>query len=122
MCVCYGGPGACCIPGSPDYTCTEAYEGDCQTLGGTFQGSGTTCDTAACCPPLRVDYDSDGDVDMKDFGWFQACLTGSHIAPATPPCRCANLDTDDDVDQADFDLFHLCLSGPNVPVDPECLN
>ncbi len=118
----FGDAGACCFQNVPDYTCEIKYPGDCQVLGGTFKGSGTTCEdpTTACCPPVRVDHDQDGDVDQMDFGWFQTCLSGQQIAPPTFGCRCADLDQQNDVDQTDFDLFQTCLSGPDVQPGPEC--
>ena len=65
------------------------------------------------------DFDRDGDVDMEDFGHFQACLTGAGIAPAGP-CTDADLERDDDVDQDDFSILQGCLSGANVIADKTC--
>ncbi len=119
--VCHAATGACCMPGIP-YTCTNEYAGDCEALGGVPQASGSSCDTAACCPPIAPDYDMDSDLDMEDFGWFQSCATGQQVAPSTAPCRCADLDHDNDVDGGDFSLFHGCLSGPGAPADSNCLD
>lgn len=119
--VCDAPPGACCIPGIP-YTCSEEYAGDCETLGGAPQASGTSCDSVACCPRLSIDYDLDGDVDSVDFGWFQTCFSGHQVPVSTPSCRCADLDNDGDVEQADFTIFHQCLGGPGVLVDVSCLD
>jgi hypothetical protein len=66
--------------------------------------------------PAPGDFDGDGDVDQKDFGFFQAC----YGAPALPVCEPADLNKDGMVDQADFTIFVGCMSGSNVPADPTC--
>lgn len=72
-------------------------------------------------PPFsKADHDEDGDVDLQDFGWFQACLTGSGVPQNDPNCANARLDGDTDVDQDDLALFLQCLNGANLIVDPLC--
>ncbi len=66
------------------------------------------------------DIDFDGDVDNSDYGYVQACQTGSGQGPPVPGCENADLDRDNDVDDADLDLLLACFSGPGVPVDPAC--
>ncbi len=68
------------------------------------------------------DFDGDDDVDQEDFGFFQACLTGSGGEPPAPACAPARLDGDDDVDQDDFAIFQPCMSGANVPPPSACLH
>ncbi len=63
------------------------------------------------------DFDSDGDVDLDDFGYLQRCYSGSGVAPATG-CEAANLDGDNDVDQTDFDMLKTCFGGADRP--PGC--
>lgn len=63
------------------------------------------------------DYDHDGDVDMEDFGRFQACLSGS-AEPHSTDCEDADLDKDGDADRDDFAVFLECLGGPQNP--PGC--
>jgi len=94
----YAEPGACCYE---DTSCTQEYYLDCEVLGGTFQGSGTICGTIPCCPPLLPDHDMDTDVDLADFGWFQACLAGPMVGPPTLDCECADYDNNDHVDSDD---------------------
>jgi hypothetical protein len=115
----YSTPGACCFPNT---TCTQTYCGDCLTLGGQCGSPGSTCAETACCPPLPADHDMDGDVDMADFSWFQKCLSGTDIPPATVPCQCADFDHDNDVDAGDVTKFLGCLLGSDVTANPNCLN
>jgi hypothetical protein len=66
------------------------------------------------------DLDGDGDVDMEDFGIFQACLTGSGIPQTDPDCLKARLDGDEDVDEHDLAILQNCFSGPNKRADRNC--
>lgn len=67
------------------------------------------------------DLDGDGDVDMVDFGWFQACLSGSGTL-LKPGCDLADLNADGIVDVSDLGLFKGCMSGAGIPAAPACLN
>lgn len=67
--------------------------------------------------PTIPDFDEDDDVDQSDFGFLQACSSGSGYAPP-PACGDADLDGDGDVDEADFTRFEQCLGGPDHP--PAC--
>jgi hypothetical protein len=73
-------------------------------------------------PPLfaRADFDRDGDVDMEDFGRFQACYSGAGVPQQDPDCQPARLDEDDDVDADDWTRFMQCLQGAGVIVDTLC--
>jgi len=66
------------------------------------------------------DFDRDGDVDLADFGHFQACLTGPAVEVTDPNCLDADLDGDSHVDQGDCGIFQGCMSGSHVPADPNC--
>ena len=81
------------------------------------------------CSPVRTatvkswipgDWDQDGDVDLHDFGRFQACLSGLGIPQEDPGCFLALLDDDGDVDQQDTTIFLGCLTGPGVAGSPDC--
>ncbi|MHC4674095.1 MAG: hypothetical protein ACYTBZ_16545, partial [Planctomycetota bacterium] len=61
-----------------------------------------------------ADFDTDGDVDHEDFGYFQACLSGTGNPPEAG-CENANLEGDNDVDLEDFNLFQARMGGPNNP-------
>jgi len=65
-----------------------------------------------------ADFDMDGDVDLGDFSWFEACFNGANRA--TPAANCSNvdLDHDSDVDLGDFGAFQGCFNGPNRA--PKC--
>jgi hypothetical protein len=74
------------------------------------------------CNAVPVDHDGDRDVDLADFGAFQACFNGPNRAyqPTGELCMCMDTDPDDgDVDLADFGVFQACFNGPNRP--PRCL-
>jgi hypothetical protein len=75
-----------------------------------------------CQGPILPDFDGDGDVDMVDFGKFQACTQGPTIAAKLPDCWKAMLDTDTDVDIDDYAKFEPCLSGADHPASISCLN
>jgi hypothetical protein len=68
--------------------------------------------------PTSGDFDIDGDVDLPDFGHFQACFNGPNRLPAQSGCADADFDHDSDVDLADFAMFQACFNGPNRP--PAC--
>ncbi len=122
----YGGlgylqDGACCLP---DATCVEVSELGCQTMGGRFNGPGTSCANTLCCPVPFADSDVDADVDQDDFGAFQACFTGPGPATVVGDCTCFDRDAggtgDGDVDTDDLSAFEACASGPGVQADPAC--
>ena len=69
---------------------------------------------------LPPDFDTDGDVDQEDFGFFQAGLTDPSRMPDGPAI--ADFDGDGDADQDDFGIFQRCMSGPDLPADPDCAN
>src|SRR4029077_19018952 len=97
--------------------------GDCQSHGGiSFKGSGTTCQTVACCPPLPPDHDLDGDVDLADFGWLQQCLPSVPTMPSSLGCSCADFNADSRIDAGDVKIFLNCLSGADVPANAGCMN
>lgn len=71
-------------------------------------------------PSSVGDFNGDGDVDLEDFGRFQACMSGSNVPQTDPACEQAKIDDDNDVDVYDYDIFKDCISGANIPVDPNC--
>ncbi len=68
------------------------------------------------CGLPSADFDLDGDVDMDDFGEFQACFKPSG-APSSA-CFCSDLNSDNVVNLQDFAEFLECATGPNVPFVP----
>ncbi len=97
----------------------------CDQCPGT--AAGAPVDTAGCPPFFRYDFDTDGDVDLADFGVFRGCATGPAIAGPLPGCslndfdRC-DADHDFDTDQSDFGSFQRCFSGAGHAFDPACTN
>ncbi|MBI4582270.1 MAG: family 10 glycosylhydrolase, partial [Planctomycetes bacterium] len=73
-------------------------------------------------PPKPGDFDRDDDVDVVDYGYLQACLTGVGIPQTNPGCENVKMDGDNDVDEVDVQLFINCLSGPGVSSSANCLN
>jgi len=69
---------------------------------------------------FMVDSDDDGDVDLADFGRFQACFNGPNRPYKAPTgCEREDFDFDGDVDLGDFSYFQNCFNGPNRPL--KCL-
>jgi hypothetical protein len=68
----------------------------------------------------RPDVDGDGDVDMTDFAYVQACRTSAgQTLPIT--CQDADFDNDGDVDANDIQTLVDCLSGAHVPAAANCI-
>jgi len=107
-----GDPGACCLS---DPACLELPEWDCLQIGGIYHGPNTDCATTVCCPTPPADHDVDGDVDLEDFGHFQACLTGLAVPLTDMACWCVDLDGDGDVDRDDQAAFRSAMTGAGIP-------
>jgi hypothetical protein len=83
----------------------------------------------ACQRAIWADADGDSDVDMDDFGAFQACFSPGTSSVA-PECVCLDRNGDGQISAADFgdsstpNTFLYCASGPALPVDvvasPSC--
>ena len=54
------------------------------------------------------DLDEDGTIDINDFQYFPACLSGPGVLMGTD-CECADLDGDLDIDLADFGVYQNLL-------------
>ena len=57
------------------------------------------------------DFDSDDDVDLDDYYFFQDCVTDPDT-DAGPGCVWADFDSDSDVDLIDFGHFQANFTGP----------
>jgi hypothetical protein len=67
-----------------------------------------TCDLYA-----TGDHDGDQDLDLRDFSWFQTCLSGDgQLFPGDTGCEEFDFNGDLDVDLSDFEDFHTALTGP----------
>ncbi len=66
------------------------------------------------CNAVWADIDGDTDVDMDDFGAFQACFTGATTGQL-PGCHCFDNNKNSAVDLNDFAQFRLCASRAGVP-------
>lgn len=109
------------MPGEVDRTYLEK---------GTFQaslavmtaraGPATSDPVQIIVKPTVGDFDGDGDVDMDDFGYLQACLTDVGVPQDDPACADARLDGDADVDQDDLNILLGCFSGPDTPARLDC--
>jgi hypothetical protein len=71
------------------------------------------------CSDPPQDMDSDGDVDLADYGAFLDCYNGPEKPYASAAdCPCVDDDKDGDVDLGDYGVFLTCYNGPNRP--PAC--
>jgi hypothetical protein len=61
-------------------------------------------------PIAKGDFDADGDVDLRDFQWFQVCFGGSIVLAAG--CDWLDFDEDVDVDADDFAAMRAAIGGP----------
>jgi len=86
----------------------------CDACPDTF--AGFPVDANGCPPHVPMDFDSDGDVDLSDFGVLQRCLSSTN-----PECASAEFTGNNIIDSAEVAMFMRCLSGPNVVVDPQCV-
>jgi hypothetical protein len=71
--------------------------------------------------PIEADMDGDRDVDLGDFVFFQACVTGADAGPLGRACTPSDFDGDRDVDSADFGLFRSCLGDSGVEAPLDCM-
>ena len=86
---------------------------------------GLTFEAPTGCNATPQDSDGDQDVDLVDFGQFQACFNGPNrpYKIQSPPeakarCECLDVERDNDVDLVDFGAFQTCFNGPNRA--PKC--
>ncbi len=70
--------------------------------------------------PITADFDHDGDRDLSDYGFIQACLSGPGIEQTDPNCQEAKLDPDGDVDPDDVEIFLGCMTDSGAPAAPTC--
>lgn len=95
------------------------------TLNNSASGSVVIADAVrfvtTAAVPINADMDADRDVDLGDFAFFQACVTGPDTGPRTSACAPSDFDADQDVDQEDFGTFQRCLNGPDVEASADCI-
>ena len=92
------------LVGVDAYTVTIAMQDGKETWG----TAGTLTVDNLLLTPVAVSCDADADVDLADFGRFQACLGSG----GTGSCACADVDADGDVDLEDYTVFNRYLTGP----------
>ena len=109
---------ACCHQDTG--TCDELAQSACNGDEDVWHPDAESCDDIVCCVDPFADADADDDVDMVDFGLWQACFSGDGNA-LIAGCECFNRQgSDNDVDALDFTDFEACFSGPTVPANPGC--
>ena len=72
------------------------------------------------CNDPFADADDDHDVDMDDFGAFQACYTGQTDLIAQSSCRCFDRNGDNHVEEQDFNAFRNCANRAGLLADLNC--
>ncbi|MEK7711308.1 MAG: hypothetical protein AAB341_05370 [Planctomycetota bacterium] len=107
-----------CVPNFPRYACIG--QGGTPLCSASEPGScdGQPCPESLCrfgC--LLGDYTRDGVADLRDYGAYQNCFSGSagEAGFVTPPDECLmflDFDEDDDIDAADYARFEESLTGP----------
>lgn len=100
---------ACAIQSGLSVDCNENGVPDaCDlALGNSFDCTGDGIPTEC----LEGHLDSDCDVDLFDYQFFQGCLTGPDRGPVAQGCRPADVDDDDDVDAQDWGAFQVAFTG-----------
>jgi len=94
---------------------------DLSTNPGTFKVYVADNPAPNCCAAVPFDADDDGDVDLDDFGEFQACYGNeTPFAYNLPSCACfdrspSRLSPDGKIDDADFTKFVNCATRAGVP-------
>ena len=79
-------------------------------LGGTIGADWDLMRSAGCWPLSAGDHDCDGDVDLDDFGAFQACYAA--VAPFAGGCGVFDVDNGGAVDLIDFAALYAAFTGP----------
>ncbi len=74
--------------------------------GGDFELSG-----GFWFPLAPTDCNSDGGVDLSDYGDVEPCLSGPDGGLLYPDCNCFDVDGDSDVDMADVARFQAAFTG-----------
>ncbi|UCE58558.1 MAG: hypothetical protein JSU63_14070 [Phycisphaerales bacterium] len=98
--------GACCVWG---YCVPDQDRDDClSVLDAEWAGPTTSCYDDLCPLCDDGDADRDGDVDLQDYAWFQACMGMS----GGGDCKCLDANNFDDIDLTDFSVFQGLLNGP----------
>ena len=126
-----------CPTTTPEDTCVCPEFGDCcfpPELGGqcfgpitwqqclTYYGAIPYCIEQPCRQGCLIgDYDAGGDLDLRDYGAYQLCVSLDinhpeyNDDPAPQECSIPlDFDEDDDVDREDFRTFVSWFNGPKV--------
>jgi len=113
------------VVGQLDITQSTIDGGGGTSTGGSYELSGTIGQPDAgqmsggsyaltggfWIPTPPGDCDGDGDVDLRDFEIFEACITGPS-GTAEGDCRCSDLTHDGTVAFDDFAAFAENYTGP----------
>ncbi len=84
-------------------------------------GSDTSAAAILSLEGIPGDFDGDNDVDLADYGVFQACVSGNAVPQNDPACARAHLEgNDSDVDSLDLEKFLACMTAPGIPGNTYC--
>lgn len=99
--------GACCF--GAGFCWDDLEPTACREITGIYQGDGSIC-VEGCG---FGDFDEDGDVDLRDFAYFQSCCCDAARGAAGTECQRGDIDGCGVIDSLDYSALHQVWMGPS---------